>query len=108
MSSVNMLRARLRLERLIQTPDTGGGFTESWQLIEELWAELAPAGSGEQELADHLESRVKFTITIRYRNDITAADRFTQNSDVFAIHGIFDPDTRRQWLVCKCTREQKL
>ena len=72
------LRHRLTLEELQCDEDEGGGFTESWVTVAELWADLRPSGGSEGVEVDRLAGRVTHDVSLCYRPGVRPSMRFRQ------------------------------
>ncbi len=97
---IGELRHRVRLETPLRSPDGAGGVTETWTLLDEVWAGIRPLGGFETVEADGLKARVTHRITVRHRTDVTAEMRFVLGSRRFHIHAVVDPDERKRILSC--------
>lgn len=104
---IGALRHRLSLESVTLTPDGGGGATETWSALAEMWGSITPVSGGEGVTAEAIRGSVTHTIHIRHRNDIEPAMRLRAGDRTFEITAIVDPDERRRFLACHC-RERDL
>jgi len=100
------LRHRLTLEELQRAGDEGGGFTESWVEVAELWADLRPIGGGEGVEADRLAGRVTHEVSLRYRPGVQPAMRFRKGARLFHIVTVINVDERKRWLKCLCEERE--
>ena len=50
--AIGRLRHRLTLESASRTPDGGGGASETWSTVTEVWAEITPTSGAEAVDAD--------------------------------------------------------
>jgi len=100
------LRHRLTLEELQREGDEGGGFTESWVTVAELWADLRPSGGGEAVEADRLAGRVTHDVALRYRPGVQPSMRFRQGARLFHILSVVDVEERKRWLTCLCEERE--
>ena len=89
------LRHRLALEEIQREEDEGGGFTETWVEVAELWADLRPAAGGESVESDRLTGRVTHEVSLRYRPGVQPAMRFRKGTRLFHILAVIDVDTHR-------------
>lgn len=104
------LNRKLVLERAVRIADGAGGFTQSWQQIGTLWAEIR-AGSGRETKRDAMAvSRVPVRIFVRgaplgspRRPD--AEQRFIEGGRVFRILSVTEADSRGQYLECRAVEE---
>jgi SPP1 family predicted phage head-tail adaptor len=101
-SGAGDLRHRLVLEQLEREDDEGGGFTETWSELAELWAELRPIGGSEAVESDRLAGSITHEVHLRYRPDVQPAMRFREGTRVFHILAVIDVEERKRWLKCLC------
>jgi len=100
------LRHRLALQELQREDDEGGGFTEDWVEIAELWADLRPVGGSETVEADRLAGRITHEVSLRYRAGVQPAMRFRQGARLFHILTVIDVEERKRWLKCLCEERE--
>ncbi len=96
------LRHLITLQRRSETPDTGGGVSLSWVDIAQLWAEVAPLGGGEAVQAMRVQPVQSYRVRLRYRADITTADRLLFKQRLLNIRSIRNINERGRWLECRC------
>ena len=84
------------------TPDGGGGFTESWQSVGTLWAEITPLGASQSFGPDCRETRVRHRITTRARPDILAGMRIATQTRRFAIRAVLAREAESPVLTLLC------
>lgn len=104
---IGTLRHRLTLEAIARTPDGGGGAVESWIVVADLWASIAPAAGAEAVIAERIAGNVSHIIHIRYRAGIVPAMRFRLGDRLFEIATVLDIDERPRFQKCLC-RERDL
>jgi SPP1 family predicted phage head-tail adaptor len=73
------------------TPDGGGGYSESWNMVAILWARLTPVSGRDRTSADHLQSRARHKLTLRRNTIVNAGQRVQIGTREFAIHAVLDP-----------------
>jgi len=100
--AIGRLRHRLTLESASRTPDGGGGASETWTTVAEVWAEITPSGGTEVVDADALTGRVSHEIVFRYRADVAPVMRLRRGTRLFDIAAVIDIDERHRWLKCLC------
>lgn len=100
--NIGALRHRLTLERVVRTPDGGGGVTESWVSEATLWAEIRPLSGGEAVEAGRLAGKHRFEITLRYRDGVEPAMRFRLGARLFHILAVENVEERGRWLKALC------
>jgi SPP1 family predicted phage head-tail adaptor len=99
---IGKLRHRLTLEAPSRTADDGGGGVLTWAAIADLWGAIEVASGGERVTADRLSGTTQPVVTIRYRDDVTAAMRFLSGDRRLLIRAVLDPDGTRRFLRCLC------
>ena len=95
------LKYRVILQESVLSPDSGGGFSETWQnlaVAPEVYAEILPLSGGEQLRFHQLETTATHRITIRYRNDVTPALRLVHGAAVYNISAVTDRGGLGAWL----------
>lgn len=100
--TIGALRHRVTLEQVTQTPDGGGGSTETWTAVASLWASIDPISGSESLIAERVAGAITHTIHIRHRSGVTPAMRFRLGTRIFEITAVIDPDERRRHLKCLC------
>ena len=103
--SAGALRHRVELQSPIETADTGGSATTTWQTIATVWASVVPTRGTETIIADGEVGRTFYDVTIRHRSDIGTDHRIAHDNRHLQVLPAFDPDGTRRWLVCRCRHE---
>ena len=91
---------RFVLERPIETPDGFGGVLRTFAPGPQLWAAIEAVAAEERVRAGRTEQAGTHRVTLRYRDDVTAAMRLSRGLRRFDIRSAVDPDGRRRDLVC--------
>ncbi len=104
---IGAMRHRLSLESASRATDGGGGVTETWTTMAEVWASLDPATGDELVAGEAVRGRISHTIHIRHRSGIVPAMRFRLATRIFDILAVIDIGERRRLLRCLC-RERDL
>lgn len=94
--------ARLDLEAPTEVSDGQGGVTVTFGLVASLWALIEPTSMERQEFASQNRAVVTHRITMRFRSDVTVAQRFRKGAHIFEILSFQDPDETGRYLVCLC------
>jgi SPP1 family predicted phage head-tail adaptor len=81
-------RAIVRAQTL--TPDGGGGYTESWDVVATVWARLEPVSGADRTVADKRQSRARHKITVRRANVFAAGQRVEIGTRIFAVRALLD------------------
>tara|TARA_R110000868_G_scaffold12110_7_gene58721 strand:- start:14429 stop:14752 length:324 start_codon:yes stop_codon:yes gene_type:complete len=97
-SAAGQLRERVTIERPMRVSDGTGGESVSWAELGEVWAQVVSLTGSEVTQAERDEARGRFTVTIRHREDVSAAMRLVWRGKVLNIRSLRDPDGRRRWL----------
>lgn len=86
--TTSCLRQKLTLQREVQTPDTAGGYTRSWENIADVWVEIMPISSRERLIAMQRESEVTHRLRLRARVGVDASQRLSGDGRVFYIRSV--------------------
>lgn len=95
------MRYLLSIQKIVLTPDGGGGFSTSWENIAinpTVHADISSAGESERYLATKMQSRKLYHIRIRYRNDVDTAMRLHGAAGSFEILSLQDMDGKKHIL----------
>ena len=85
------------------TPAVGPGKVVSWStLLPPIWAQVTPLTSRELIQAQAMGSTVSYTVRIRYRPTITAAQRVLWAGKTLQIHSVVRVDGRPVFLDLLC------
>jgi SPP1 family predicted phage head-tail adaptor len=82
---VGKMDKRMDLLELTRTTDGQGGFTEVWNQVSSVWANLEPASGYSKFQAHQLQNPISHNAICRYRSDITPAKRLRYDSRIFLI-----------------------
>ena len=93
-------RATLRAQTL--TPDGGGGFTGSWDVVATVWARLEPVTGADNTAADKRESRVRHRVVLRRSNAVAAGQRLEIGARIFAVRALLDEGPQSPFLTLLC------
>lgn len=72
------------------TPDGGGGYSESWDVVATVWAKLEPVSGADRYTADKLESRARHKLTLRRSTAFAAGQRVQIGTRLFAVRALLD------------------
>lgn len=101
---VNLSR-KLVLEERANTPDGKGGFSDGWQVLGVVWADV-DARSGREALVGARDvSRIRYRIIVRGSPVGSASrprpdQRFREGERVFSILAVAEFDAIGRWLEC--------
>lgn len=93
-------RATVRAQTL--TPDGGGGYSESWDVVATVWARLEPVAGADRYTSDKLESRVRHKITLRRSNAFAAGQRVEIGARIFAVRALLDDGLQSPFITLLC------
>lgn len=104
------LARRLILEEAVRAPDGAGGFSEHWQALGSLWAEVVPRTGRERGGEAVSLSTTKFRITVRAApqgapSRPRAGQRFRDDTRLFRIEAVTERDAQARFLTCFATEE---
>lgn len=104
------LNHSLILEAPLRVADGAGGFTNEWQSLGVIWAEIR-AGSGRELAASATTvSRVPYRITVRAApygapSRPVPGQRLRDGDRIFQINAVAEKDANAQFLVCFAEEE---
>jgi head-tail adaptor len=109
MSSPHLNR-RLSLEAPERVPDGAGGFSETWTVRGELWADVRSRTGRERDEAGVPISAVSYNIVVRGAPHGTAArpmpqQRFRDGQRLFVIRAVAERDPDGKYLTCFADEE---
>ncbi len=93
-----LLDQRIRIERKQRVADGIGGWSETWSVVDTVWARAMPLRGDEQVAAQQVEARTVIKFQVRYMSGISTSDRLVWESNddrLFNIRAIEDGGSRR-------------
>ncbi len=96
------LRHKIEIQTATNTVDNFMGVTDTWATTYTVWAAIYPLRGSELMSAMQLEGAVTFRIRIRYRSDITPANRIKFGDRFFDIQHVLNIDERNIYLDMMC------
>lgn len=100
------MRFRVTLEAKTQTPDGGGGFSESWSPLATVFAAVKPLEGRETMSGGQIAAAQAIRVRIRHRDDVTPALRLLFKGRIHGIDWVRDPTGKRRWLELGCTQSR--
>lgn len=88
------LRHQIEIQEAAATRNTAGESVTTWTTIATVAAAIRPASSREVMLTQATAAQTTHTITIRYRDRVSAAARVKFGSRIFTIAGVLNVDER--------------
>lgn len=102
-----MRAGRLRHRVTIETPGGSasafGEVAQSWSTVATVWAAVEPTSSRERVENEQTKAFTTHRIHMRYRSDVTTAERVVFNSRTLNITSVVNPDERDATLELLCT-----
>ncbi len=103
------LRTRLSVERLVRTPDSGGGGVDQPAAVGIFWAEGLPPTGREVYESQELQTAVDIVFTLRYTNLLRPAMIATDgDGNVYDILAQYPKDLTKRWTVLLCRQRRQL
>lgn len=96
------LRQRVSLQAMVSTRDRIGGQVETWTTQAVVWAQVRQASGREAWYRQQMNASAAWTISLRYRGDLTTKWRILYGDRTFEIRSVRDPDERRRFLELAC------
>jgi len=100
-----LLKHRVMLEQVIETPDGFGGMIVTWSEVAAIWVGIDSVRAAMRHLAQQSSETVTHRITLRYRKDIASGWRFKKGERIFKIITVHDPDETGRYMVCRTEEE---
>ena len=106
------LTRKLQLQEVTRQPDGAGGYTENWDVLGTLWADIRGCTGREREVTAATISYVPYRVIVRAAPVGSAArpragQRFVEGARVFRIEAVSDADAQGLYLAC-FTKEEVL
>jgi SPP1 family predicted phage head-tail adaptor len=99
---IGALRHAIILQRRSGAADAGGGISTIWTDIAELRAAIVPLTGGETVQAMRVQPVQNYLVRMRYRADVTPADRLLFGQRVLNIRSVKNVNGRSRWTECRC------
>jgi SPP1 family predicted phage head-tail adaptor len=100
--SAGQLREPLTFQRQQSVSDGMGGQAIQWVDLFNARADVRPISGRESVQAMQLQASITHRIYIRYRADLTAADRILMRGQPLQIRSIVNIEMRNRWLELAC------
>jgi SPP1 family predicted phage head-tail adaptor len=96
------LRETITVQRQVSQSDGMGGQAIQWEELFTTRAQVKPLSGREALQAMQLQASITHRIYIRYRADLTPADRILLRGLPLQIRAILNMEMRNQWLELSC------
>ena len=100
--SIGRMRYEVALQKPTNTRDTGGGITESFTTLSNIFADIEQTRGNESLRQGQVKEQTTFILTIRYRKDIGTNYRILYDEDAYNIRNIKNVDNRNRYLEVEC------
>lgn len=107
-TTIGKMRYKVKLQKATTTRDAGGGVTESWTTLKEIWADIKPVSGSERYRQGKVQETLTHEITIRYREDLGTNYRIQYESRNFNIKSARNIDERDRFWVLLCTEGEAI
>nr|WP_308418331.1 head-tail adaptor protein [Palleronia aestuarii] len=100
----------LILERADRLPDGAGGFSETWEALGVLWADVAPRAGRQMAAPVATVSQMSYRIMVRGAPQSSPqrpvpGQRFRDGARVFHIRAVTEAAPLAHFLICFCDEE---
>ncbi len=104
------LRRSLVLETAERSPDSAGGFVETWQPLGEVWAEVTPLQGREVARGGAVMSQTPHRIVLRAAPAGSTmrprpGQRLREGTRIFTILSVTERDPAARYLICLAREE---
>jgi len=89
------LNRRLLLQAPVEADDGEGGVMRSFADVTTLWAQVVPLAARADIAAGSLGAALRYTIVIRYRDDVTTRHQFAEGDRVYRVIAVRESADRR-------------
>ena len=101
-----ILNKRIMLQKVVETSDGEGGYTEVWQDVKKCWAQIKPFGA--KQVFEYKSLNVKATHRIKVRANIIVEENYricykTRTFEVLTVENEDEAEVVK-WVVCKEVR----
>tara|TARA_R100001510_G_scaffold31668_4_gene28321 strand:- start:1464 stop:1787 length:324 start_codon:yes stop_codon:yes gene_type:complete len=100
--SIGKMRFEVALQKPTNTTDAGGGITEEYTTLSNLYANIEQTRGSESLRQGQVKEKTTHIFTIRYRRDIGTNFRILYDSDAYNIKTIKNVDNRNRYLELEC------
>lgn len=91
------LNCRATLQRPVSGRDAAGQPVQSWQAVGPIWCDIRLLSGLEMIKSDAQMSKVRGSVRIRWRADVTPQMRIVHGSAIYDIEAVL-PDSRRRYV----------
>ena len=102
MPNIGHMRHQIELQKPTNTRAAGGGITDAYTTLVNLWAAIEPKRGNESLQQGQVKEQTTHLFTIRYRKDIGTNFRILYDEDYYNIRYIKNVDHRDRFLELEC------
>lgn len=108
--AIGELKERVTIQSRTVNPDGGGGASETWSDVADVWARIEPVSVREIFYSHQIAVDATHKITIRYRADVKMDWRILRIRDdaKFKIVGLVDMENAHRYLELQVSEETAL
>ena len=99
---IGSMRHAITFQNQGTTRDAGGGITEAYTTLSNLYADIEQTRGNESLRQGQVKEKTTHIFTIRYRRDIGTNYRIRYDSDNYNIKNIKNRDNRNRYLEVEC------
>jgi SPP1 family predicted phage head-tail adaptor len=103
---IGQLDQRVTIETPTEVQDQHGGTGTTWSDKATVWASITGESGGEVQEGGKTRARARYTVKIRYRDDLTTKDRIRHRGRVLEIESMPDVHQRKDTLELVCVETQ--
>lgn len=107
-TTIGRLRHRVNLQSATTTRDAGGGVTESWSTVAQIYCDIKPVSGSERYRQGKVQESLTHEIVMRHRTGIDTNYRINFESRNFNVRSIRNIDERDRFLVLLCTEGEAI
>ena len=100
--TAGILREPVTVQRQVSVSDGMGGQAIQWIDLYTTRADVRPLSGREAVQAMQLQASITHRVYMRYRADLTAADRLVIRGNPLQIRAIINVELRNRWLELSC------
>jgi SPP1 family predicted phage head-tail adaptor len=108
MKALGSLRHRVQLQSPTNTTDAGGGITQAWTTIANVYCSIEPKTGSESFRQGQVQDRTTHEIAMRYRSNISTKYRILFGSRTLNIRHIKNLYEKDRFLVLECSEGEAI
>jgi SPP1 family predicted phage head-tail adaptor len=105
MTEIGELNRRLTLQAPVESDDGAGGVVRSYATAAIVWAQVTPLSARADVAADSLGGALRYTITLRMRDDVTTRHQLLDGARTYRVLAA-RPSADRRFLVIEAEERE--